>query len=158
MSLIFRMIYAVITSLFKPRLHPDALKSSVPMWVLPNDLDINIHMNNGRYLTICDLASIDIFLRTGIGKLMFSREWMPVISESTMKYKRPLKLFQKYYVNIEVVSWDKKSFGLKYTFTVKGHIVAEGTSKACIISKAGVINTQKVYQEMLSNWPDKEVA
>ncbi|MDC0434241.1 thioesterase family protein [bacterium] len=35
--------------------------------VLPNDLDLTMHMNNGRYLTICDFNRVDLFVRSGLG-------------------------------------------------------------------------------------------
>ena len=38
--------------------------------VLPNDLDINGHMNNGRYLTIVDLMLVEYFGRSGFAKAM----------------------------------------------------------------------------------------
>jgi acyl-CoA thioesterase FadM len=34
--------------------------------VLPNDIDINGHMNNGRYLTMLDLRIVEYFIRVGL--------------------------------------------------------------------------------------------
>jgi hypothetical protein len=33
--------------------------------VWPNDLDLNLHVNNGRYLALADLGRIHWFVRTG---------------------------------------------------------------------------------------------
>ena len=41
--------------------------------VLPNNLDINGHMNNGRYLTIVDLALFTLFIRSGFAKLCLAK-------------------------------------------------------------------------------------
>lgn len=48
MSLIFRMILLFIASFFKDRLPIVHLENVLSMRVLPSDLDINMHMNNGR--------------------------------------------------------------------------------------------------------------
>lgn len=88
MNLIFRMMMLLIASFFKPGLPVKKPINSLQLRVLPNDIDINLHMNNGRYLTICDLTRIDMFLRTGLAKTMIKEKWIPVISEHTMKYKR----------------------------------------------------------------------
>jgi acyl-CoA thioesterase FadM len=87
-----------------------------------------------------------MFIRTGLAQTMFQQKWMPVISEHTMRYKRPLNLFQKYVVSMEVVDWDKKSFHMVHTFTVNNRVVAEGTSKGVIVSKHGVIEPDEVIQ------------
>jgi len=87
------MLYILIASIGKPRLPVEKAKNSLFLRVLPNDLDINFHMNNGRYLTICDLTRVDMFIRTGLLKTMLKQKWRPVISEHTMTYRKALKPF-----------------------------------------------------------------
>jgi acyl-CoA thioesterase FadM len=95
------MLYVYVYSLFRERLSMDNSKSRLPMIVLPNDLDINLHMNNGRYLTICDLNRIDLFIRSGLVKSMRKRNWIPVIAEHTMSYKKSLHLFERLPPNLK---------------------------------------------------------
>jgi len=141
MNLIFRMLYVFILSLFRERLNAGNLVSRLGLRVLPNDLDINLHMNNGRYLTICDLNRVDLFVRSGLLKAMFKRKWIPVIAEHTMSYKKPLGLFEHFDVMLEVLHWDEKYFYMKHTFSNDERIVAEGTSKGCVYARGlGVIS------------------
>jgi acyl-CoA thioesterase FadM len=140
MSLIFRMIYIFILSLFRERLVVGNFSNQLSLRVLPNDLDINFHMNNGRYLTICDLNRVDLFIRSGLMKAMFKRGWMPVIAEHTMTYKKPLNLFEHFEVSMQVTHWDEKYFYMTHAFRKADRTVAEGTSKGCIYARgAGVI-------------------
>ncbi len=150
MNLIFRMMELLIKSFFKERLPIEKPKNSLRLRVLPNDIDINLHMNNGRYLTICDLTRVDMFIRTGLAKTMIKEKWIPVISEHTMKYKKGLKLFQKYTIKMEVTGWDEKSFKMLHTFIVGERVVAEGTSCGVILSKTGVIPPEKVIKKVTS--------
>ena len=151
MNLIFRMIGLLISSFFKPRLPIKNSKNELTLRVLPNDIDINFHMNNGRYLTICDLTRIDMFIRTGLAKTMLKEKWIPVISEHTMKYKKGLSLFQKYTVKMEITDWDEKAFKMIHTFIVGDRVVAEGTSQGVIVSKKiGVIPPVDVMEKVSS--------
>jgi len=142
------MLSLLIKSFFKPSLSITKPKNSLQLRVLPNDIDINFHMNNGRYLTICDLTRVDLFIRTGLAKIMIKEKWMPVISEQAIKYKKALKMFQKYTVKMEIISRDKKSFKMLHTFHAEGRIVAEGSSNGVIISKSGVIPPEKVMDTL----------
>ena len=135
MNLIFRMIVVLIATYFKPRLPIEKPINSLKLRVLPNDLDINMHMNNGRYLTICDLTRVDMFIRSGLAKTMFKEKWIPIIAEHTMVYKKPLSLFQQYEIKMEITDWDEKFIYMLHTFIVKGRVVAEGTSKGVIYNK-----------------------
>jgi acyl-CoA thioesterase FadM len=123
MNLIFRMLYVLMLSLFRER------------------LDINFHMNNGRYLTICDLNRIDLFARSGLLMAMYRRNWIPVIAEHTMAYKKPLGLFERFDVMLEVTHWDEKYFYMKHVFSNSERILAEGTSKGCVYARGhGVVS------------------
>ena len=68
MNLYFRLILVLIAGLLsKTR---TSIMEIHALWftVLPNDLDTNLHMNNGRYLTIMDLGRTDALVRSEIGR------------------------------------------------------------------------------------------
>ncbi|HLP98293.1 MAG TPA: thioesterase family protein [Sideroxyarcus sp.] len=145
MNLIFRMLWVIVRSFFMARME-GRYTSALTLHVLPNDIDINFHMNNGRYLTICDLNRVDVFARSGLLKAMFKRGWIPVIAEHTMSYKKPLNLFQCYEVRLSVQRWDEKYFYMTHTFTVGDRIMAEGTSKGCVYERGvGVVAPERAF-------------
>ncbi len=51
---------------------------------------------------------------------MLKEKWIPDISEHTMKYKKALKVFKKYTIQMEVTGWDEKSFKMLHTFICSG--------------------------------------
>jgi acyl-CoA thioesterase FadM len=141
MNLIFRMFYVLIAGMFRERMDASNLVSDLSLHVMPNDIDINFHMNNGRYLTICDLNRVDIFARSGLLKAMFKRNWIPLIAEHTMTYKKPLDLFNRFNVKTEVRHWDEKYFYMTHTFIKGDRVMAEGTSKGCVYARGvGVVS------------------
>src|SRR6476660_7713220 len=129
MNLLLRMLYVLVLSLFRERLPVGRTGSVLALRTLPNDLDLNLHMNNGRYLTICDLNRVDLFIRTGLLKVMLRQKWMPVVAEHTMTYKKPLKVFERFKVSLDVTHWDDKYFYMTHTFTTRDRVVAEGKSR-----------------------------
>jgi acyl-CoA thioesterase FadM len=72
---------------------------------------------------------------------MFRRKWIPVIAEHTMTCKKPLGLFDRYIVELEVTHWDEKYFYMTHTFSKDGSKMAQGTSKGCVHARGtGVIS------------------
>ena len=72
-----------------PRLEPgDTLTRTLR--VLSNDLDLNGHMNDGRYLTIIDLMLVEYFVRTGFAGAMLRQGWQPMAGGSFITYRRAL--------------------------------------------------------------------
>jgi acyl-CoA thioesterase FadM len=144
MNLFLRLFYVLTRSFFRERLPAGPLTTRLHMLTFPNDLDVNFHVNNGRYLTLCDLSRVDYFIRSGLARLMLKRGWMPVISEHTMVYKKSLKAFQRFELEMSITHWDEKFVYMQHRFVRHGKLVAEGTSKGAVVSKAGVVQPQQL--------------
>jgi acyl-CoA thioesterase FadM len=77
----------------------------IRLWVWPNDLDISIHMNNGRYLTMMDLGRTDLIIRTGLWRLILRRRLTPVVGTAAIRFRRELRLFQAFDLETRLVGW-----------------------------------------------------
>ena len=75
---------------------------------MANDLDLNLHMNNGRYFTVMDLGRIDLMIRTGVARWMWRRKWRPVVASETMRFPRALRPFQRYRLKTRVLWSDER--------------------------------------------------
>ena len=135
MNLIFRLLRVLIWGLVGPKIDPLG-RSVVSFRVWPNDLDINIHMNNGRYLTIMDLGRIDLILRSGFGRIMLKRRWSAVLGSVTVRYRQPLKPFQRYELATRILGWDEKWVFIEQQFVVDGQACAIGYTKAIVVEGA----------------------
>src|SRR6185503_3961101 len=60
MSFLLRFFKVWILSFFGPKYSDLKHESNLSLRVWPNDLDLNIHVNNGRYLTLMDLGRMDL--------------------------------------------------------------------------------------------------
>ena len=148
MNLHFRMLWVWLNSLRRERLPIGVAESRLRMVTLPNDLDFNRHMTNGRYLTIADLSRIDLFLRTGLVKVMLKEKWAPVITEHTMTYKRSLRLFQRFDLVMQLTHWDERCFYMSHQFIVDDRIVAHGTAVGVIRNRDGVVPPETVLARL----------
>jgi len=148
MNLIFRMLWVWWLSRRRERLPVGVAESRLRLMMLPTDLDVNLHMNNGRYLTIADLSRLDLFIRTGMVGVMRKERWAPLIIEHTMVYKKSLRLFQRYEVMMQLTHWDERHFHMTHQFLVGERVVAEGTSRGVIQGREGVVAPEAVLSRV----------
>ncbi len=143
MSLLFRLLWVLLTGIFRKRLKP--LEASVLyLPVLPNDLDIYLHMNNGRYQTLMDLGRMDWILRTGLGKTAEKNEWKPLVASVKMTYRKALTVFQGFELHTRIIFWNDKWFFLEQIFERNGTVVAWGLVKGLFRGPQGNVPSKEV--------------
>ena len=155
MNLYFRLIFVILNAFRRSTIVESNLYNEITTHVMPNDLDINLHMNNGRYLTICDLTRVDLFVRSGLAKVMLKNNWHPIVAANSMTFIRPLSLFDKIKVTMEITHVDEKFFYSVHNIYKKGALVAEGTSKAVVIGKKGSLNPSFVIEKVVEYQAEK---
>lgn len=133
MNLLFRMLYVWIVALFRKKLHLPQDESVLGFRVLPNDLDTNLHMNNGRYLTIMDLGRLDLILRSGVFNMMVKGKAVPILSAATIRYRLPLDPFQHYKLHTKLIWWDEK-----WAYIEQRFIIAKG-ERAGAVAAIGLV-------------------
>ncbi len=146
MNLYLRMLWIYWRARRASVITPDDLRNEFSLRVWPNDLDVNLHVNNGRFLTLCDLSRFDLFVRTGLLRVMKQHGWMPLIAYHDMTYKASLTLFQEYTIKMHIHDYDEKYFYSRHEFTRGDTQVAIGTSRSVIRGRSGVIPPQRVAE------------
>src|SRR5258708_26246381 len=92
MVVLFRFLFAIFTSRFRRPL--GVLDDCViAMRVWPNDLDLNMHMNSGRYLSMMDIGRVEILARTRLLRRGLTRRWRPLGGATLLRFRQsPLPL------------------------------------------------------------------
>jgi acyl-CoA thioesterase FadM len=146
MSLLFRFFLNIFYNLlFKPRMDlKDTARLSFR--VLPHDLDLNIHMNNGRYLTIMDIGRIDLTAKTGLLEVMLKKKWGGVATAVNINFFRALGPFQKYELHTRLLWWDESWFYLEQKFMSKNKICAKAIVRVTFTNKKGRIPTKETLE------------
>ncbi len=162
-----RMIRVVFAAMMGARIDPLG-ESVISLRVWLNDLDTNLHMNNGRYLTIMDLGRLDFIVRTGLGRLMVKRRWRPMVGSAVLRFRRGLAPFERYELKTRVAWWDDKWFWIEQRFEREGEVVAVGAIKglfraptgnvptADVLSPLGVTGPPGKIPEWIAAWRDAE--
>ena len=109
----------------------DASRLAFRVW--PNDCDLNLHLNNGRYLTFMDLGRFHMIAQIGFLGALFRRRWAPVLSAAEMNFIRPLGPLQKFELVTRMLSWDEKYFYIEQRFEVGGRLHAIGMVKGLFL-------------------------
>jgi acyl-CoA thioesterase FadM len=141
MNLWLRLIWLIITASFRPRLRVPQDASVIKMLVWPNDLDTNLHMNNGRYFTIMDLGRMDLIFRTGSWKVIRKRMWAPVLGAAKIRYRLPLDPFQRFDLETRVLCWDEQWFFFEQRFVITNGSKA-GAVAAIAILRGGFYDSR----------------
>lgn len=142
MNLLLRLALVLIQGRRGPRVNLFDT-TSLQMRVWPTDLDVLLHMNNGRYLSLMDLGRMNLLVRCGFWAAARQRGWFPVVGSATVTYSRSLRAFDRFQLDTRLVSWDKRWFYLDQSFVRDGKIIAQATVKAMILSPAGSVPTKE---------------
>jgi acyl-CoA thioesterase FadM len=121
-------------------------EDSLRMRVLPNDIDINLHMNNARYLNIMDYARTHLLARTRLLEHILNSRWRPLLGAAWVTYRRSLPLFSSFWLTSRIVCWDEKWFYIEQTFTGRHGLAAVGWVKGVLRDARGNVDPQRVIE------------
>ena len=157
MVLLFRTLWKGLTLWFRPPLEP--LGTSILAFrVWPNDLDVNVHMNNGRFLSVMDLGRFDLSFRTRLGRAMLRNRWTPLVGGISIRYRRSLDPFERYDLHTRLLGWDAKWVYLEQRFLKGGgELAAEGVVRALFRGKSGNVPMAEVLSQMGYEGPQPEL-
>jgi acyl-CoA thioesterase FadM len=156
MNLYLRLLLTLLRAIRSPRLRPgETLERTLR--VLPNDLDLNGHMNNGRYLTVIDLMLVEYFVRTGFARTMLARGWRPMAGGSFITYRRGLRPLQAYTLRFRLDAVDASWNYMRFEFLRDGAVCAAGYMKGAAVGKAGLVPNTESYGAMSQPLPAAEL-
>jgi len=134
MNLYFRLLILFITAGFKSPLSIfDRLTTRHR--VLPNDLDLLGHMNNGRYLTIADGCRVELLIRAGLWKKMKQVNIYPVLAGEMIQFRKSLEPFQAYQIDTQTIAWDEKYIYVEHRYHRLGQMYALAIVKVRMIGQ-----------------------
>lgn len=118
------------------RLAPTAV-STIRLTTLPTDIDLLLHMNNGRYLSLFDLGRWDLLVRTGMWDAMRDRGWYAVVSSETVTFRKSLNLWQRFDIESRMIGHDDKAVYVEHRAVVDGELYARVIVRARMMKRSG---------------------
>ncbi|ASK67016.1 thioesterase [Brachybacterium avium] len=128
--------------------------SHVRFRVNPGDLDVQRHMNNGRYLTLMDLGRMDLMVRSGFWQRITDQGWYPVVAGQTITYRRSLQLWESFDLASRVIGHDDRWIYLEQVFRRDGTVVADAIVRARFLRRSGGSVPMEEALELAGPLPD----
>jgi acyl-CoA thioesterase FadM len=140
MNLWLRLIWLLLTAPFKPRIAMPGATFVLGFRVLPHDLDLSLHMNNGRYLAIMDLGRLDLLIRSGLGGTVWKNRWTPVANAALVRFRRELRVFDSYRLETRALTWSEQAVVIEQVFVFEsgeraGQVAARALFKGAIYDR-----------------------
>lgn len=139
-------IWRAKTMLRRHGVIPPRSVGRIRLTTLPTDIDLLMHMNNGRYASLFDLGRFDLLIRTGLWDAMNARDWYAVVASETVTFRKSLQLWQRFTVESRLYGHDDKAVYQIHRAVVKGEVYAEMIVRARFLRKSGgVVNTEELF-------------
>ncbi len=116
------------------------------MRVLPSDIDVALHMNNGVYFSHFDLGRLRHLRAAGLFRVMRRRGWSMVASTETIAFRKSLVLWARYQVTTEVLGVDAKNVYFRHNAVIDGEIYAQATVAIRFISRRGALDLADIFE------------
>jgi len=126
-------------------------ESRVGFRVLPTDCDINLHMNNGRYLSFMDLGRLHLVAQIGLLGIILRKRWGAALGAAEINFIRPLAPFQRFELITRLVTWDEKYAYLEQRFEAGGVLCAHAFVKGLFVDRCGKISSAAVAAALGTN-------
>lgn len=72
------------------------------------DIDMNMHLNNAKYLRFMDRARLEHALATGLLNRMIQARCNMVVANTEIAYVRELRPYQQFTLETRILGWDDK--------------------------------------------------
>ncbi len=126
--------------------------------VLPHDIDLNLHLNNGRYLQLFDLNRAEWLIRTGILAAVLKQGWKPVLGSVSIQFRRELRLWEQGRMETRLLGWDDRWTFLEHRMTsMNGQPVALALAKAGFRHRGGWVRPDTLQDLLPYDLPDLEL-
>ncbi|WP_294567005.1 acyl-CoA thioesterase [uncultured Arthrobacter sp.] len=146
MHLLLRTLLLLLTSRRRPALDVWG-ESSLPLRVLPTDIDIAMHVNNGMYFSLMDLGRFDLMVRSGVWSRMRHRGWSPVAAGETISFRKSLRLGQRYSIETRIIGLDDRAVYFEQRMVADGEIYARAFIATRLVSAGGPVENEEILKE-----------
>lgn len=137
MNLWMRLLRYLILARWRPALVLPAGVSVTRFRAWPSDLDPSMHVNNGKYLSLMDLGRLDLVVGGGLWRPVLRNGWTPVALNILIRYRREIKLFQRFRIETRLLTWNETHVVMEQVFVLEGG-ARDGQVAARALFKGGI--------------------
>lgn len=113
------------------------------------DLDMNLHMNNARYLSAMDVGRWDLTVRSGLLVEAVRRRMQPVVVDLDIKFRRELRPGARFELITRFDGLEGRKLWFSQSFRRGEAVHAEARVGALMLQKGKVVGRERL-EAMLS--------
>ncbi|KKK71973.1 hypothetical protein LCGC14_2908570, partial [marine sediment metagenome] len=114
----------------------------------PHDIDVWMELNNGRTLTLYDLGRFVMFKRIGALGLMRPRGWVGTVAGSSVRYRRRVRMFDRFQMRSRVIGWDARFLYVEQAMWRGADCTSHVLLRTAITSKGRMVPMEEVAQAL----------
>jgi acyl-CoA thioesterase FadM len=84
----------------------------------------------------------------GLAGALVRHRWLPLATVATLRFRHPLKLFQRYRLRTRIVYWDEHTFYLQQVFERGGRTLATAYVCATFLGRKGPVRPADVLAQV----------
>lgn len=146
MNLYFRLIWMILRVWFLRRKTALTETFRRPFRALPTDCDINLHLTNGRYFSLLDIARIEHLARMKMIGPLLKRRWLPVLNATEITFIRPVAPLSRFDIATRIITWDDKYLYMEQRFETPGTLHAVSLARAAFVCRGVLVPPAMVAQ------------
>ncbi|MGZ8867129.1 MAG: acyl-CoA thioesterase, partial [Thermoanaerobaculia bacterium] len=144
--ILLRLLKALLTSALRPAIEPLGT-AAIHMRVWPNDLDLNIHVSSGRYLSFMDVGRVELLARMRLFRKVMNQGWRPINGGTMITYRKSLLLWERFTVKTRILCWDEKWFYFEHIIERRnGELAAIANTRGLIRGSDGNVAPAQVIE------------
>ena len=143
MNIFLRILTTFIACIWRAKIAPTETLHG-DFIVGPTEADLR-YVGNARYLLFMEVHRLELMLRTGIFFASRKYGWVPLVVSQTIRYKRPLRRFQRFTLKTTLVGWDDRWLFLEHKFERNGAVIAFAMVKSCFRGPDGVVPPREAF-------------
>ncbi|EKE44990.1 hypothetical protein OCGS_1025 [Oceaniovalibus guishaninsula JLT2003] len=105
----------------------------------PWDIDLWRELNNGRTLTLYDLGRVTLFMRIGVIDLMRRRRWAGTIAGASVRYRRRVRMFDRFEMRSRIIGWDARFLYLEQSMWRGDEATSHVLLRTAVTSAKGLV-------------------
>ncbi|HUR81645.1 MAG TPA: acyl-CoA thioesterase [Thermoanaerobaculia bacterium] len=146
MLLLFRFLLKIWASGLRKPIGPlDAATVRFRCW--PQDCDLNLHLNAGRYVSFMDIARVELLSRMRLLRPVLKKGWRPIVGGGNIAYKKSVMPFERFTVQSRVAAWDEKWFYIEHlVFKHDGVLSATGIMRTLLRGPNGNVPPRELLE------------
>ena len=143
-----RLAYGVLKQRKQPPIGlTETMETTHICW--PWDIDIWMELNNGRSLSIYDLARIPLAMRTPLWKALRDKGWLMTMAGVTVRWRRRVRMFDKFTIRSRGVCWDDKFIYIEQSmWKTDGECASHVLYRTAVTDRNGLVRPDEVCEAM----------